>query len=580
MRAAFAACLALAGSALLPAGALAADFYAAKTGASDANPCTSPAAPCKTVAGAIARAKASPAVPHVIHLAGGVYTENPSLAGDPRLDGLLLTGAGAASRPTITQSGGGSGPVLTIGQARVVVEGVEVEAKAGNAPAIQVAGFGSTLRNLRAVARSGGSSAVVIAAPGVTVLGGDLEVQSSGDSALRQRDDSPALTIADSAVRNTVGPSTGVIRLGAGAAVVRTRVTAPPSGDGALVELHSDAAPAAASTLDSLLLTGGAAGVAVTEGSQPANETVTVRNSTIDTLDPGLDDTVAGHDAVRISVTQGGSPKVSVFNSLLFDAPGIIKAGDVGAPAIGCADTDVPAPSLGRGAGTFCAAGASGNTTTQPGSLTVGGTDAGWDYHLRAGSPAIDSGDSAGLAPGQSATDLEGQSRVAPATAATCPGGRLDRGAFEVHGFTCPPPARAADRTPPTLRIRLAARTASAARGLALRVSLSEAARLSGSVTQARRGRRVGRRCSTRARRGRRCTVALRVKRVALDGKLGRSTVRVGLRGVKPGRYTLTLVAADAAGNRSRPASVRFTVSRAKHASRRHAKRRRGSRRR
>ncbi len=573
MRAAVAACLALAGSALLPAGAPAADFYAAKTGASDANPCTSPAAPCKTIAGAIARAKASAAGPHAIHLAAGTYTENPAIAGDPRLDGLLLTGVGAATRPKITQSGGGSGGVVTIGQARVVVEGVEVESKSGNAPAIQVAGFGSTLRNLRAVARPSGSAAVVVAAPGVTVLGGDLEAQAADDPALLQRDDSPVLTIADSTLRNTVGPSTGVVRLGAGAAVVRDRVTAPPSGDGALVEVHSDLAPAAAVTLDSLLLTGGAAGVAVTEGTQAANETVTVRNTTIDTLDPGLDDTVAGHDAVRIAVTKGGSPRVAVYSSLLFDAPGIIKAGDVGAPTIACAYTDVPAPSLGRANGVGCTAGVAGNTTTQPESLTAGETAAGgWDYHLRAGSPAIDSGDPAGLAPGQSATDLEGQGRVAAAAVTACPGGRLDRGAFEVHGFTCPP-APVRDRTRPILRIALAARAASAARGLSLRVSLSEAARLSGSVIGSVRGRRVGRRCRTRARRGRRCTLARRVKRVALSARRGRSTVRVGLRGVKPGRYRLALVATDAAGNRSRTATVRFTVSkprvRAKHRARR-----------
>lgn len=559
MRAAFAACLALAGFALLPAVAAGADFYASKTGASDANPCTSPAAPCKTIAGALARAKASAAAPHVIHLAAGTYTENPQVSGDPRLDGLLLTGAGAASTPKITQSGGSAG-VLTIGQARVVVEGIEVEAKSGNAPAIVVSGAGSTLRNLRAVARPSGSAAVVVAAPGVIVAGDDLESEAAGDTTLRQSESSPGLTIADSTVRNTIAPDVAVIRLGAGAAVVRTRVTAPASGDGPLIEVRSDLVPAAAVSLDSLLLTGGASGVAVTEGAQPAQETVTLRSSTVDTLDPGVDDTVAGHDAVRVFVTKGGSPRVSVVGSLLFDAPGIIKAGDTGSPSIACVYSDAPAPSLSRGAGTSCAAGTAGNTSTAPGALTAGARAAGWDYHLRAGSPAIDSGPPGGLAAGQPPTDLDGLARIAAAGPGACPGGRIDRGAFEVHGYVCPPATSARDRTPPRLRVSPLARSATAAKGLRLRVSLSEAARLGGTISRPAHGRRVGRRCSTRARRGRRCTASVTVKRVRLRARRGRSTLRVSLRGLRPGRYSLALVATDAAGNRSRPARVRFTV--------------------
>lgn len=559
MRALSAACLALVACALLPAGASAADFYASKTGASDANPCTSPAAPCKTIAGALARAKASAAAPHVIHLAAGTYTENPSISGDSRLDGLLLTGAGAASRPKITQSGGSAG-VLTVGQPRVVVEGVEVEAKSGNAPAIVVSGAGSTLRGLRAVTRPGGSVAVVVGAAGVTIAGDDLEAQAAGDSALRQNEDSPGLAVADSAIRNTISPDVGVVRLGAGASVVRSRISAPAAGDGALVEVRSDLAPAAAVSLDSLLLTGGAYGVAVTEGSQPAQETVTVRNSTIDTLDPGVDDTVAGHDSVRIFVTKGGSPRVAVVNSLLFDAPGVIKAGDTGAPSIGCSFSDAPEPALTRGAGTNCAAGASGNTATAPGALTAGPGASGWDYHLRAGSPAIDSGAPGGLAPGQPATDLDGQGRIAAAGPGSCPAGRVDRGAFEVHGYACPAAVPARDRTAPRLRVSLLASRASASRGLRLRVSLSEAARLTGTISRPARGRRAGRRCSTRARRGRRCTTTVRVKSVRLRARSGRSTVSVSLRGLRPGRYSLALMATDAAGNRSRRATVRFTV--------------------
>ena len=114
-------------------------------------------------------------------------------------------------------------------------------------------------------------------------------------------------------------------------------------------------------------------------------------------------------------------------------------------------------------------------------------------------------------------------------------------------------PAPARDATAPRLsaaRIRPASfctRRSEACRSPGARIAftLSEAASVAGEVTAAGRGRR-----SAAAR-------ALRIQ-----GRAGSNAFRFRGAGLKPGRYRLSLVATDAAGNRSEPASARFAVRR------------------
>lgn len=127
-----------------------------------------------------------------------------------------------------------------------------------------------------------------------------------------------------------------------------------------------------------------------------------------------------------------------------------------------------------------------------------------------------------------------------------------------------PTPATAAARTRRGRGRRVAAL------GTELRFKLSESASVRIAIARETRGRRKGRRCvkpTHRLRRARRCTrlvdagALVRTKRpaganrVSFSGRIGRRTLRAG-------RYTATLVATDAAGNRSKPRSVRFQVTR------------------
>ena len=126
-------------------------------------------------------------------------------------------------------------------------------------------------------------------------------------------------------------------------------------------------------------------------------------------------------------------------------------------------------------------------------------------------------------------------------------------------GTPAPP---GADRTAPAIRAASLSkrRFRAAVRGLRLTLDLSEAAATQVVVERLRPGRRVGTRCSTTAKRGRRCTAVSRAatRRLTLGAGVSRSAFSA--RALRPGSYRLSIVATDAAGNRSAARTVRFTV--------------------
>ena len=108
----------------------------------------------------------------------------------------------------------------------------------------------------------------------------------------------------------------------------------------------------------------------------------------------------------------------------------------------------------------------------------------------------------------------------------------------------------------------------SARSGRAIRLT----SRLSADATVAIRverlvpGRRSGRRCSTKAKRGKRCTIARLVGRRTHAGKAGAVSITLprlfGKRKLAPGRYRVTAQATGAGGLRSATRTVTITVRR------------------
>ena len=104
--------------------------------------------------------------------------------------------------------------------------------------------------------------------------------------------------------------------------------------------------------------------------------------------------------------------------------------------------------------------------------------------------------------------------------------------------------------------------------GTTIRFRLSEAARVTYDFRRALPGRKVGRRClaPTRARQGRpRCTRYVRSGSLRRAAALGSNILRfqgrlTRRRALRPGKYRLTLVATDAAGQRSAPKTLTFRL--------------------
>jgi hypothetical protein len=198
------------------------------------------------------------------------------------------------------------------------------------------------------------------------------------------------------------------------------------------------------------------------------------------------------------------------------------------------------------------------------------------DFHLRAGSPAIDAGDDpqARSLP----TDADGHPRVQ--------GAAIDLGAFEFSpppsGGTGPsgsgPPAPGGgptttapptDRTAPRLgRLRLSRTRFRAAAGTTLTATTNETGQLRIAVQRGLPGRRVHGRCVSTKHSGPRCT-----RFVATGSPLTRRVAKPGAvkvnfsgriaRRLAPGAYRFVVNAIDAAGNRSAPRTISFTILRA-----------------
>jgi hypothetical protein len=110
---------------------------------------------------------------------------------------------------------------------------------------------------------------------------------------------------------------------------------------------------------------------------------------------------------------------------------------------------------------------------------------------------------------------------------------------------------------------------AAAARGTTIRYRLSEAARVVFTIQRRSTGRKVGKKCrkKTRKNRGRKhCARYTGARRFAQRARAGANSKRfdgaIGTQALKPGRYRATLVATDAAGNKSRPKRLSFRVVR------------------
>jgi hypothetical protein len=128
------------------------------------------------------------------------------------------------------------------------------------------------------------------------------------------------------------------------------------------------------------------------------------------------------------------------------------------------------------------------------------------------------------------------------------------------------------DHTPPALS-KLSARPSTVrlagphrkGRNAMLSLTVSEPSLLTFTAELVLPGRRSGKRCVAGRTHGKACTAYKKIGgSLSFDARPGQNTVpfsgRLGTRTLKHGRYRLTAIATDPAGNRSTPARVTITV--------------------
>lgn len=401
-----------------PAGARAADLYAAPGGGA-APPCASAAAPC-TLAGAVLAARSS-AGADVVHLAPGVYADPLRAIGAGDTD-VTFAGAGIGAT-TLAAAPPADAPVVELGTAggTMGLRDLTIDATGAGALAAAVRSRLDALSLLRVRIVQTGTTpkqAPAIDADTAQALTLDaVEVVAdtqTPDSTIGAVNAGGPAVVRDSVITHTaVGDSAALYARGP-LTLLRSRLSHGQADAGYALRLSNqvDALPI---TVDASALSGGRSAARFDLGV--AASTLALRG---DTFAPFASSTGFALD-VRSNLA-GSVAQATVDSSLLVGR----SARALNGPVVTCSFTNIPTGA----SGVSCPAtpgNTSGNTR-----LTAPELQLGPDLAPLAGSPAIDAGNTAPLAPGESATDVLGRPR-AGSSADRCDAGpgRRDMGAFE-----------------------------------------------------------------------------------------------------------------------------------------------------
>lgn len=231
---------------------------------------------------------------------------------------------------------------------------------------------------------------------------------------------------------------------------------------------------------------------------------------------------VGDTDNVRVDVTS------SVFHGFAkpwaAEAPSGVTKGNT---FLDIRFSNYPAPGTSSGDATVTVG--EGNVNAAPAFAGPG------DYHPAAGSSLIDAGEPS---LGVTSTDLDGKPRPTDGNGDTF--AISDAGAFEFQ----PPPPPATCETDPTLcpappdttkpKVSKVKFSFKAGKGGSLRMNLSEDSTVKVVLKPTPKGKR-------------------KVKSFTRNAKAGALRIKLGKKQLKPGKYRLSIVATDAAGNRSNP---------------------------
>ena len=399
-------------------------------------------------------------------------------------------------------------------------------------------------------------------------LGGGILV--TGTSSINQNG---VLTLSDSTVRDNTSTGTGAGANGVGGGIEVV--------DGNLTVSGSTIAGNRADSVGIGRGIGG--GIGATRSTVNVTNSTIAGNTVVDGSGGGLysDDTpltvrsttISGNTAEGVGGgVRGGN--IDAFNGTKYDIEGSIVANGIAPTNPNCLVANGPTnPASINSSGHnidsldecgFHAAGDQANTNPQLGPLIDNGGPTDTEA-IGAASPAFDGGSSRLPA-----------DRHRPTRHRATPGCRLrhrrlraagiatpDKTASDVQGLRFERRAFAALGSGPSA----IARKKKTPKGSRVSYTLAEDATVEFTVERATKGRRKGRKCVVKRRKGKRCTTYKQIKGSFVQtGKKGANgfkfTGRVGDRKLRPAGYRLVAIATDAAGNRGKAVRTGFRIKR------------------
>ncbi len=428
---AVAACL----CAVAPAGATAATYLVAEDG-TDTGDCT--VDPCATVQYAIDQHRVAPTPEDVIQIGPGDFVGNVA-ADDPLDEGLVIRGTLAGRELSTTLHGEGDGAVVGGFPTGIAVLlggcgleetelrdlGVDTAEADPSVQAIELDG-GSDLTNVDATNQPDSAAFAVLSVCGRGSVVQRSEFVAGGDEIPVVAFDGLRFFRSTATSQSELSPALTQIPGGRPSTLLRIKRSIISLPETSPVETVTGGSRV---TIDSSLVTGGGTGIYATDDAL-------ISNTTIDAGQAGVSDPLTP-SLVLDSFTDFAD--VSVESSILVD--GLQAPGGDGEAV--CTHSDLPPAEQGGDYVVDCPTGpGTTNTTTDPADLFVGGAP--YDWMPAPGSPAIDTGGPGDPPAGLAVRDLANKPRRAAGTAATCPDGIRDKGAYEFVGPPC-------ELSPPTL---------------------------------------------------------------------------------------------------------------------------------
>jgi hypothetical protein len=543
---------ALVAALILPAAAQAAGpWYVSKSG-NNANTCLDTAHACLTIGAAVTKASSG----DTVNIGPGTFNEAVNAAGkflifngagSDATTGTVVDGHGAGSAfilsnggelhdlratedsaATISVGAGGGSQKLIVTNAVILADGFQsaIDAEtAGGSLAVTISD--STLQQVQT--SSGGAEYGLL-------MEGSIGASLTRVTASSVQSDAVAgsLGVNISATDSTFTGTTGLADNNATLHVYRCRITGTVD-EGIYVSAVGGAGSDMSTIVEDSLVQGVTTALNAHANSLGKASTATLHDSTLVASGPGTVDgafTDAFNNAtssialdgsvVRAQSTNGGATRDLHADQA---AATINASFSAFTTAVGTSSGTVPAPASGS------------NISGDP----LFTNPAGGDYTLQQSSPLIDNGDQAGLAAGEK--DVTGGARVLDGNGDGT--AIVDIGAFEhtyvpPAGGTTPPPGGGTTTPPPATDTTAPAFTNVKVRNGKLRFTLSEAAKVTVTITKGKKHKRV--------------------RRFTIAGKAG--TNSAVFKKLKAGKYRIALSALDSSGNRSKLFSRAFRVKR------------------